>query len=498
MPWTPADLFQAGDTGAWFDFSDLSTLFQASAGTTPITADAQPIGRANAKFGAGAKAFDLFQSTTSTKPTFRTDGTKHWAQFDGADWLDSGISRFGRTGLFAAASESFTVVIACDMGVNTGTLIARSSADAATKTDQIYYTATNDLRIITRGSAAYGHSLAAAGPAVIGQRWNGATNQLRYNDSTQTANTGTAAEEATQRIVVGARTNGTGHFLGNGAKVYQLFFIDRSLTDNEWGYLTRYFGDKSGRAGIGLDPPAGGNVLLSAVDYAPALAVAAPSLVVHAQISAASYAPALSVSSAALVQRHVLAGNDYAPAMAFVAPPLSSSVTLSTANYAPGMTVDASAITQHHKTAAATFAPGLAVAVATLAQHHALTGAGYAPAMAFVAPSLSSAVTLAPADYAPGMVVAALPIAQRHALAAADFSISPTWSAPALTQRHQGAPAAYAPALTVAAPGIGGALPAQRIRFSSRTLTPRWHSKTNTQTLASRSKTPRLMTTGPN
>lgn len=496
MPWTPADLIQSGDTGAWFDFSDLATLFQASAGTTPVTVDAQPIGRANAKYGAGAKAFDLSQATTSAKPTYKTNGTLHWAQFDGADWLDSAISRFGRTGLFAAASESFTVVIACDMGVNTGTLVARASADGALKTDQIYYTASNDLRIITRGGSAYGHPTPAAGPAVIAHRWNGAASQLRYNDDIRTATVGTAAEETAQRIVVGARTNGTGHFLGNGAKVYQLFFIDRSLTDNEWGYLTRYFGDKSGRSGIGLDPPAGGNVLLSAADYAPAMAFDAPALVVHAQVAAATYAPALSVSSAALIQHHVLAAADYAPAMAFVAPPLSSSVTLSTADYAPGMSVAVSPITQHHKVAGTDFAPAIAVAASPLVQRHVLAAASYAPAMAFVAPPLSSAVTLSPADYAPGMAVVSLPITQRHTLSASAFSLSLAVSAPAITQRHQGAPANYAPALAIVAPGIGGAAPAQVIRHTSRSKTPRWHSKTNTQTLASRSKTPRLMTTG--
>ena len=497
MPWTPADLIKAGDTGGWFDFSDLSTLFQLSAGTTPVTADAQPIGRVNAKYGAGAKAFDLFQSTTSSKPTYKTDGSRHWAQFDGVDWLDSGLSRFGRTGIFAAASESFSIAIACDLGLNVGTLIARASADGALKTDQLYYTSTNDLRLITRGSAAFGHPSSAAGPAFIAQRWNGAANKLRYNDNSQTANVGTAAEETAQRIVVGGRTNGTGHNLGNGSKVYQVFFIDRALTDDEEGYLARYFGDKAGRAGIGLDPPAGGNVLLSAADYAPALAFDAPALVVHAQIAAATYAPALSVNSAALTQRHVLAAADYAPAMAFVAPPLSSSVTLSPADYAPAMAIAVSPITQHHKVAGTDFAPAIAVAASPLVQRHVMAAADYAPAMAFVAPSLSSAVTLSPTDYAPGMAVVSLPITQRHSLSASAFSPSMAVSAPAITQRHQGAPANYAPALAIVAPGIGGAAPAQVIRHSSRSKTPRWHSKTNTKTLASRSKTPRLMTTGP-
>lgn len=41
---TPASLFTSSEEGAWYDPSDLSTLFQDSAGTTPVTADGQPVG----------------------------------------------------------------------------------------------------------------------------------------------------------------------------------------------------------------------------------------------------------------------------------------------------------------------------------------------------------------------------------------------------------------------------------------------------------------------
>ena len=36
--------FAAGEQGAWYDPSDLTTLFQDSAGTTPVTAVEQPVG----------------------------------------------------------------------------------------------------------------------------------------------------------------------------------------------------------------------------------------------------------------------------------------------------------------------------------------------------------------------------------------------------------------------------------------------------------------------
>lgn len=41
--WTPASLFSASEVGVWFDPSDLTTLFQDTAGTLPITAVGQTV-----------------------------------------------------------------------------------------------------------------------------------------------------------------------------------------------------------------------------------------------------------------------------------------------------------------------------------------------------------------------------------------------------------------------------------------------------------------------
>ena len=44
LPFWPGRLFLDGEQGAWYDPSDLSTLFQDAAGTTPVTADGDPVG----------------------------------------------------------------------------------------------------------------------------------------------------------------------------------------------------------------------------------------------------------------------------------------------------------------------------------------------------------------------------------------------------------------------------------------------------------------------
>ena len=60
-------MFTRGEPGAWYDPSDLSTLFQDSAGTTPVTAVEQPVGRILDKSGRGNHAT---QATTTKRPVY--------------------------------------------------------------------------------------------------------------------------------------------------------------------------------------------------------------------------------------------------------------------------------------------------------------------------------------------------------------------------------------------------------------------------------------------
>lgn len=61
----PADLFAQGEGGMWFDFSDLSTMFQDTAGTVPVTAVGQSVARVNDKSGRGNHAT---QATAGNRP----------------------------------------------------------------------------------------------------------------------------------------------------------------------------------------------------------------------------------------------------------------------------------------------------------------------------------------------------------------------------------------------------------------------------------------------
>jgi hypothetical protein len=67
----------------WYDPSDLSTMFQDSAGTTPVTAAPDPVGRINDKSGNGKHAT---QATSGARPLLQLDaGGRQYLAVDGVD-----------------------------------------------------------------------------------------------------------------------------------------------------------------------------------------------------------------------------------------------------------------------------------------------------------------------------------------------------------------------------------------------------------------------------
>lgn len=73
-----AALFSNGEQGGMWDATLMSSLYQDSAGTTPVMAFTQPIGRMSDISG---NVNHLLQSTSSARPQYTADG----ALFDGVD-----------------------------------------------------------------------------------------------------------------------------------------------------------------------------------------------------------------------------------------------------------------------------------------------------------------------------------------------------------------------------------------------------------------------------
>ena len=114
-------LFANNEQGAWYDPSDLNTLFQDAAGTTPVTATGQPVGRMLDKSGRGNHAT---QSTAGSRPTFRDVGGLRYLEFDGIDdFLVTAAIDFtasDNVSVFAGARKltDATVAILAELSVN--------------------------------------------------------------------------------------------------------------------------------------------------------------------------------------------------------------------------------------------------------------------------------------------------------------------------------------------------------------------------------------------
>jgi len=93
VAFSPRDLFRMGEQGWIYDatISDLSGLFQDSAGTTPVTAVEQPVGKMNDTSGRGNHAT---QATSAARPTLsaRYNLLTKTEQFDDAAWVKTGAT----------------------------------------------------------------------------------------------------------------------------------------------------------------------------------------------------------------------------------------------------------------------------------------------------------------------------------------------------------------------------------------------------------------------
>jgi hypothetical protein len=82
ISFNPSNLFTNGQRGAFYDPSDLSTLFQDSSGNTPVTSDGDPVGLMLDKSGNDNHAF---QTDNTSRPVYKTDGNLHWIFGDGSN-----------------------------------------------------------------------------------------------------------------------------------------------------------------------------------------------------------------------------------------------------------------------------------------------------------------------------------------------------------------------------------------------------------------------------
>lgn len=209
-------LFANNEQGFAFDFNDLSTMYQDSAGTIPVTSVGQPVGRVLDKSGRGNHAT---QTTSSKRPILQKNATTgaYYLSFDGVDdfLTTNSVPAMGLgTTIF---SGSF-----CNK-VGVSAIVARGMGG------YLYQTATQT----TIQSMSNGISIATSGNTVTTALYDpsgtGAT--LRANKQVGTKPVAERGFNNTNPLIIGAfDTSNTVPFQGN---IYSVIGINRVATSTE-------------------------------------------------------------------------------------------------------------------------------------------------------------------------------------------------------------------------------------------------------------------------
>jgi len=235
--WSPLSLFASGEQGVWYDPSDFSTMFQDSAGTTPVTAVGQPVGKILDKSGRGNHAS---QSTAAARPVLQQDGNgKYYLAFDGVDdFLSTGSINF-------TATDKMTVVAGVRSNANDYSNILELGTNAASSNGFAFqrgFSANGDYAGLLYGtSLGYGYTtnyvapdtsvvtvgydlaLASVSAGEITFRRNGSVAAL----AVYTANAGTG-NFASNPLYIGTRAGTSFPYNGN---LYQLVVRGAATAD---------------------------------------------------------------------------------------------------------------------------------------------------------------------------------------------------------------------------------------------------------------------------
>jgi hypothetical protein len=245
-PFSPLDLFQSGEQGAWYDPSDLTTLFQDAAGTIPVVSDGDPVGLMQDKSGNGS---DATQSVSASRPTYRTDGTLHWLEFDG---VDDGISTTSTVDFTASSTMSF--ITGSKRNNNNITILAELSPTTDSSNGSFFALSGNwsggyggvgvrgsTTRFVTQiGVSDQIPEVIYADSDINASQINVYYNGVFKKDSTESLGSGPFGDH---KIFIGSRNESSLRFNGN---IYSLVVVDRVLIEGERTDVNDYSIGKSG------------------------------------------------------------------------------------------------------------------------------------------------------------------------------------------------------------------------------------------------------------
>jgi hypothetical protein len=228
----PASLFAGGQQGAWYDPSDLGSMFQDNAGTVAAAVGA-PVGRIADKSGRGHHAV---QSTQAARPILRQDPAgRLYLEFDGVD------DRLTATGMSLAQPWDRVSAIR-QMGIVPSGRVYSFGSTAA-YAGMLYQSQSPAGLVLYDGAsgAANPDGGAIGTTIVVTERRNGSATQLVVNRGA--ASTGSSGTNAANGVSIGADPGGAGalalHFYG-------LCMVKPALGANQIASLRAWFAARAG------------------------------------------------------------------------------------------------------------------------------------------------------------------------------------------------------------------------------------------------------------
>ena len=268
MAWTPSNLFTDQSEGLWLDISDTSTLFQDASATVPVDSDDQEVRRINDKSGSGKHFYCDDQEPNP--PRYRTDGIRHWLDFNG-------IMAFMKTTSQILGASAHAISI----GFQTRSLqegkqydIVEFSTGGGTNGGRLLFYL-GELYYQTGSSVAPTRvpciSPITTNPTTTIARFDGTGMSLKVNELQAVVNSNNNYVAPGAGGLIGMeRKDAQGYdrlsqyYNGFYGKIFQVVALsNRGLTDNEAAELNTYLGYMSGA--FGSIPTAGQTAKVSGV-----------------------------------------------------------------------------------------------------------------------------------------------------------------------------------------------------------------------------------------
>lgn len=235
--WTPASLFAASEVGVWYDPSDLSTLWQDTAGTTPVTAAGQAVARMDDKSGNG---LHITQDTAANRPLLQTAGGLYYLDYDGTDDI---MTRA------AVAGSAWTVIVGAsqDNDATGGLVFGNRTATA----DRFGVRLDNSIAAIghyngawltkSRGSTSGG--VPDTSPHVLSALVSEGSSVTAYYDGSTMTDTGTPLSNSTDIMAIGGSTTSSYNLDG---KVYGIILRAALSSAEDFALAQAWIAAKAG------------------------------------------------------------------------------------------------------------------------------------------------------------------------------------------------------------------------------------------------------------